>query len=592
MHRIIVIILIGIVFLQSCAEQRPLTGGPKDTMPPMIDPMKYSTPNYQTNFNDDEVVLTFNEWVLLKNAYSQVLISPPMKERPLIEVRHKSVVVKFKEELRENTTYSIQFGDAVVDYTEGNPAKNLRFVFSTGDYIDSLKFNGEIVDAETGKAKADVWVMLYDNLADSVPQTERPFYVAKTNKQGQFQFENIRKDSFKVFALDDQNANYIFDQPTEAIAYHPEPIWLSDSTQKGTLRLRMFKETEPLRLSKTKLEARGYAVLDFNQELVGDLKVELLTKGTEDYRYIQEKQQVKLYWKADTGSNALEWALALENDSYKDTAVVQQVVDLEYPKIAFASKAQADRNKKGTKPSKKKEPEKLKIQADKSLKFSFQHPISAFDTSKIQFWADSILISDFEVNIDSTDARILNFQFSKTAKEKNRLILLPEAVTDYWGEQNQDSLKQGLELLTEDDLGNIQAKISNADSSKHYVLQLLNKEEEVLDEVRFSGQDSLERSYEGLEAKQYVLQLILDEDANGRWSNGDYSKAQQPEFVIRSKAINLRAGWDNEVEIDVATDLQKDKKPVLGSSDPNTPKRGGGGQQPEGPVNDKQRGGR
>lgn len=592
MNRFIGIILIGIVLLQSCAEQRPLTGGPTDKTPPMIDPMKYSTPNYQTNFDDDEVVLTFNEWVVLKNAYNQVLISPPIEEKPKIEVKHKSVVLKFKEELRANTTYSIQFGDAVVDYTEGNAAKNLRFVFSTGDYIDSLKFNGEIVDAETGKAKADVWVMLYDNLEDSVPKTERPFYVAKTDKQGKFQFENIRKDSFKVFALDDQNANYIYDQPTEAIAYHPNPIWLSDSTQHGKLRLRMFTEAEPLRISKSKLEARGFASVTFNQKVYGELKLSSLNPKVKEFRSFQEEDRLLLWWRGDTSSQALEYLLELPAGSILDTAKISQFAEAEYPKIALAQKTEASRNGK----TNKKGPEKpkataLKVQKNKALKLPFQQPVEKWDTAKIQLWADSSRVYNFKIQKDSIDPRNLFIRFPKLGEKTNELLFLPEALTDYWGESQKDTIKQTLEVLTEDDLGNIMAKVIGADSSKNYVLQLLDKDEQVLDELSFFGQDSLEKSYEQLEAQQYFLQVILDEDVNGRWSNGDYGKGQQPEFTVRSKAIKLRAGWDNEMEINVAPEAIENKKPVLGTEGRNKPNRGGG-ESPDGPVNDKQRGGR
>lgn len=577
--------------MQSCAEQRPLTGGPTDKTPPMIDPMKYSTPNYQTNFDDDELVLTFNEWVVLKNAYSQVLISPPMEEKPKIEVKHKSVVLKFKEELRANTTYSIQFGDAVVDYTEGNAAKNLRFVFSTGDYIDSLKFNGEIVDAETGKPKADVWVMLYDNLEDSVPKTERPFYVAKTDKQGKFQLENIRKDSFKVFALDDQNANYIYDQPNEAIAYQLEPIWLTDSTQQGKLRLRMFTEAEPLRLSKSKLEARGFAVVEFNQEVYGELKLASLNRQGDQFRTFQEEDRLLIWWQGDTSSQALKWELELPAGSFRDTAKVSQFAEAEYLKIALAKKASADRNAKNSKAPKKTKAVALKLQKDKALKLSFQQPIEQWDTAKIQLWADSSRVYNINIQKDSIDPRNLFIRFPKLGEKTNELFFLPEALTDYWGESHKDTIKQALEVLTEDDLGNIMAKVVGADSSKSYVLQLLDQDEQVLDELLFAGQDSLEKSYKQLEAKQYFLQVILDEDGNGRWSNGDYSKGQQPEFTLRSKAIKLRAGWDNEMEINVAPEAIENKKAPLGAGGRNKPNKGGE-ESPEGPVNDKQRGGR
>ncbi len=531
------------MLLQSCAEQQPLTGGPKDSTAPVVDPSKYSTPNYQTNFDDDEVILTFNEWIVLQNAYSQVLISPPMTERPKIEVKHKSVVVNFKEELRANTTYTIQFGDAVADYTEGNVAKNLRFVFSTGDFIDSLKLAGEIIDAETGTPKAEVWVMLYDNLADSVPKTERPFYVAKTDKNGQFKFENIRKDSFKVFALDDQNSNYLFDQPSEAIAFHPEPIWLSDSTSSGRLRMRMFKELEALRISKTDPSSKGYARVQFNQNLYDTVQLKPLLPAQLDYQYFQDQDQLYLWFKNPVS----KVEMLLETPNFSDTLKLEWSEELEYAPLQLAE-AEAT-------PSPRQKKEELQVVLPgQPIELLFPQAIMEWDTSKITFQADSTTFKITNIEIDSLNPRKLQLSPTQWGKERNLLLLKPQAVQDLWGQSNQDSVILNYKVLTEDDLGNILAKVINADSSKSYILQLLDKEENVLEELSFSGVDSLNRTYKGLQAKAYFLQVIVDDDGNGRWSNGDYARQQQAEFVIRSQQLSLRAGWDNELVINLDTE--------------------------------------
>ncbi len=156
---------------------------------------------FQHAFSQRRIELVFDEWVTLSDVGTQVVVSPTLLKRPEVKLKGKKVVVELPEEdtLRPNTTYTINFGTAVKDLHEGNPAENLRFVFSTGDYLDSLTVNGSVVDAFTGDPVEKVSVMLYENLGDSVPRKERPYYFARTNKTGQFSIQNVRPGRFKAW---------------------------------------------------------------------------------------------------------------------------------------------------------------------------------------------------------------------------------------------------------------------------------------------------------------------------------------------------------------------------------------------------------
>ncbi len=206
-------------FLTNCANPIPPTGGPKDERPPQLDTLN-STRNMQTRFEKKDIVLAFDEWVELKDAFNQVIVSPPLEFRPTIERKKKTIQFKFdeRETLRDSATYVINFGEAIKDLTEGNVAP-IVFVFSTGDYIDSLSVEGTIVDAYTGEPVKDVLFMLYENLADSVFKTERPFYFARTDETGKFIVNNIKAGTFKATALVDKNLNYRFDNEAEQIAF-------------------------------------------------------------------------------------------------------------------------------------------------------------------------------------------------------------------------------------------------------------------------------------------------------------------------------------------------------------------------------------
>ena len=204
-------VLAAVVF--SCAREMMPTGGKKDVKPPQI--VQSVPPNGSANFTGNKFELKFNEFVVLDKINEQLLISPPVKENPDFRLKGKSLIVKFKNELKPNTTYSVYFGDAIVDLTEGNPIHSFTYLFSTGDHVDSLSMAGKVINAFDLKPADGVMVMLYRNdndtiPFDSLPMRVPPYYLSKTDKQGNFQFSGLAGDNYLVFALKDLNNNYIF----------------------------------------------------------------------------------------------------------------------------------------------------------------------------------------------------------------------------------------------------------------------------------------------------------------------------------------------------------------------------------------------
>ncbi len=210
--------LLAIVLLfYACANVVSPTGGPRDEDPPVV--VRSEPPNYSANFYGGEVRIFFDEFVELRNVRQQLMISPPLEKVPDFRVRGRSLVFDTGTDLRENTTYSIFLGDAIRDITEGNAIPNFSFVFSTGDYVDSLSVRGKVLDAFTLEPVKDVFVMMYDRIIDSIPYLERPVYLAKTGEEGQFRIGNMREGDYLMFALVDNNANYLYDLPEEKIAF-------------------------------------------------------------------------------------------------------------------------------------------------------------------------------------------------------------------------------------------------------------------------------------------------------------------------------------------------------------------------------------
>ena len=211
-----------IFILSRCAHPLSPPGGPKDTQPPQV--LETKPENGSANFSGNKFTIEFDEFISLENISEEGLISPPVNEKPDFKLKGKSLQVKFNEPLKPNTTYSVYFGDAIVDITEKNPVSNYTYIFSTGDYVDSLSMQGEVIDAFNLEPVEDAFVMLYkdnnDTLSlDSLPLAVRPFYLSKTDANGKFIFNGLADEKYLLFALSDLNRNYIFDQPGEAIAF-------------------------------------------------------------------------------------------------------------------------------------------------------------------------------------------------------------------------------------------------------------------------------------------------------------------------------------------------------------------------------------
>ena len=374
MNRVLVFIIY--LFLFACANVGSPSGGPRDETPPKLDTLG-STENFQTNFEKQRIQLTFDEFVDLKDVFNQVVVSPPLAKRPSVTKKKRTIRFDFDKDevLREDATYTINFGEAVRDFTEGNPAENLRFVFSTGDFIDSLEVRGKISDALTGEPSAEVLLMLYDNLSDTVVRKERPFYFAKTGEDGQYQIGNIKSDTFKVFALFDSNLNYRYDQESELIGFPDENIILSGDSNLIIPSIRLFQEDSPLKIIGKKL-SNGLVKLTYNQR-----------PENIDFEYDAALENVSYEYDADTISfwydwkEASEWKLFINKDTlFYDTIEVKSGNKDAYLKNGKFRPILSRKNQIN------------KFNPKNGVKLNFNHPIAFVDTSKIYFYEDSTFV--------------------------------------------------------------------------------------------------------------------------------------------------------------------------------------------------------
>ncbi|MEO8961203.1 MAG: Ig-like domain-containing domain [Ginsengibacter sp.] len=227
---IIVIAVAGLCYFLSttgsgCAQVGMPTGGPRDSIPPVL--VNSVPPNKTINFKENKITFTFDEYVHLQDLQKYLLVAPVPKIIPNINSKLRTVTIKIRDTLQPNTTYSFQLGNAVQDINENNPIHNFTYVFSTGAYIDSLTFNGNVVLAETGKVDSTLLVFLYKNLDDSAVYKEKPRYVARLDSSGKYQFQNLAEGTYHLYALKDESGQKIYNNPSQIFAFADSAVQIS-----------------------------------------------------------------------------------------------------------------------------------------------------------------------------------------------------------------------------------------------------------------------------------------------------------------------------------------------------------------------------
>jgi len=219
--------------LTGCAQIGSPSGGPKDSIPPVL--VSALPAEMKTNFTGNKITLTFNEYIDVQDIQNNVLVSPYPKVTPNISFKLKTITVKLKDTLKPNTTYAINFGNSIRDLNEANPFRNYTYVFSTGNTIDSFKLTGKVLLAESGKTDSTIMAMLYRDAPDSAVEKRKPDYIAKLNKEGAFTFTNLSAGSYKVYALKDGDGGKTYNSVIETFAFADTSIQVNDTTKPVTL---------------------------------------------------------------------------------------------------------------------------------------------------------------------------------------------------------------------------------------------------------------------------------------------------------------------------------------------------------------------
>jgi hypothetical protein len=453
------------------------------------------------------------------------------------QLKGKKVIVNLEnEELRENATYVINFGKGVQDYRERNPAENLRFVFSTGDFIDSLEISGKITDIETEKGAADVLVMLYDNLSDTVVKTERPFYFARTDKQGNFKIPFLKSDTFKVLALIDENLNYLYDTEGESIGFLNQNIIVTDSF-KNQLDILLFKPLPTLRRISNVTKEFGHLRFVYNQELFDTLQIKAEPSFVSDY--IEQDKDTLHFWYTDTTSQRT--FIITDGKEYNDT------VDITIPNANdFYKKNKVTRL---AIPDKKTALKTIKHNPNLPIDLTFRFPFYGIDTSKIIITEDSTknrILPQFS----RSDASKKNLSINYRWKEKMtyQITMLPNAITDIF-ELKNDTIVLNYQTDEAANFGTVTVLVEGFSTDTSYIIELIDKQKKAVQSFPLVGKSKAKQVYKFMPTGSYSIRVIEDLNGNGRWDTGEYPN-RQPEKILLGKAETLKPNWDMELKFE------------------------------------------
>ncbi|WP_281847770.1 Ig-like domain-containing protein [Olleya namhaensis] len=510
----------------NCANRGNITGGEKDVTPPKI---RYSEPaNFSTNFNSKEIKIYFDEYIKTKDLTKQLVISPPMNTKPdITPLGSPSEYIKIKilDTLAPNTTYAINFGNSIVDNNEENPYPYYRYVFSTGDYIDSLSVKGSVMDAIKRTTDPFISIHLYEadsTYTDSIVYKENPKYITNTlDSTTNFKLENLKEGAYKLIALKDNNSNNKFDQKSDEIGFYEEFITVSADTS-AFYELKIFKEEIDYKAESARLVSGEKIAFGFEGEDYKDMTIDLLSDAPKDYSYSYFKDE-----KTDT-----------LNYFYKPKLEVDSLV------FKVTNRTKIDTFTVRIKDNKR---DSLLVKASPSsnidffetLKLSANIPISKFDKSKITILdKDSTKVS-FTTKLDTLQNTI-EVDFDKTEDNLYKIQLLPSTITDFYNLPN-DTLNFNLRTVKESGLGNARVILKNA--TYPLIVQFLNKTGEVKYEQYATTPKPLDFFF--LKPGEYYVRVIYDTNKNGKYDSGNFLKKQQAERVSYAKKVEeIRSGWE------------------------------------------------
>ncbi|WP_333660292.1 Ig-like domain-containing protein [Chishuiella changwenlii] len=522
-----------ILLIVSCARQGTPTGGPKDETPPVFITADPDTLATNVDVNLKEAIINFDEYILLKEYSKNVVVSPSFQIPPIVTpqaLAKKFVSIKFQEPLLPNTTYSFNFGDAIQDFNENNKLSNFQYVFSTGAFIDSLKVTGRVNSSYDFKLPEKILVGLYkmdEEYKDSVVLKEKPYYITRVDKEGNYQLNYLASGKYKLIAFEDKVENVKFDYGKERLAFHNDPIELKENQK---VNLNLFNQKADYRKPEASTKQEGLIAF----QLTGARENATITPISKEFKtaYIQRfsrKDSVNFWFNPKVDTIVGRSAKINFKVQYKDKV---DTISALYSKSNTEHKLEF------------KPLNDQKLAPNKNFRLQANVPIKTINTSKIFMFKDTIEVP-FKATIDSLNPQIINFAFDKNLDESFEANIYPNAFVDVLGEKN-DTLAYPIKMGVRGDFGHLKLTLQNA-PTKPFILQFLKHDKDftVIDEI-YSPANKSYFEFGFIEPGEYLFRLLVDENENGEWDSGDFLTGKQPEAIyLYPEIIKTRAMWDS-----------------------------------------------
>ena len=621
-HKLPALLMLMIV-VYSCASMGNPDGGPYDEEPPKF---VRSTPKpFAINSKEKKVTIEFDEFIKLEKAAEKVVVSPPQLEQPEIKASGRKVVVGLVDSLRPNTTYTIDFADAIVDNNEGNPLGNYAFTFSTGTTIDTMEVSGTVLSASDLEPVKNIQVGLHSDLSDSAFM-KKPFdRVSRTDSRGHFSIRGIAPGKYRIYALMDGNQNYLFDSKTEMIAFsdsiiipamedamRQDTIW-KDSLTIDTIKsvgytrflpddiiLRAFKEENDRQyLTRSERDKENHFVLTFSARADTLPTLKGLNFDERDAFIIEktDRNDSICYWIKDSLIYQMD-TLEIQMD-YLATDTLDRLVPqtdtlflankltrAEREKLeAKAAEEKEKERKKKEKKGEKIEPEPTKFltlnvdapsafDLDRNVYLSFDEPVASIDTAAIhmEIKKDSLWEEiPFLFVSDSVLPRKYEILAEWEPEKEYQLSIDSMAFKGVYG-LHTNKVKQTMKVKKLNEYGTILLNITGADSTA--VVELLDGSGKVLRQQRITPQNTAAFYYLNPGTKFYI-RLFNDRNGNGVWDTGKYSEHLQPEEVYYfPKVWEMKANFDFEENWNInAVPVEKQKLDEIKKQKPEETKK-------------------
>ena len=520
-------LLLTVSALVQCARRGAPSGGDKDITPPKL--VKAEPKNMSINFDSKKIRLYFDEYVKLKDIEKQLIVSPPLKYTPLISPQgsaNRYVEVIIKDTLKANTTYTLNFGQSIIDNNEGNPLSYFTYVFSTGDYIDSLTVSGVVKDAFNKNADTFISIMLYEIdsvYTDSTIYRQPPNYITNTlDSTPIFHLKNLKEGKYAMFGVKDEAKNNIFDQKVDKIAFIKDTINLPTDS---VYLLTMFKELPDYSISVPNFAAKNKIIFGY-QGNAKDISIRALSNipDTVKTKITKEREKDTLnFWFTPFAADSLVFTVANEKESLIDTFTVKT------KKVGLDTLV--------VQPS-----QRGNLEFGTPFYIGANTPISRIDSSKISLSRKDSTQVKFMTALDTVGNKI-DFDFEVEPNENYDLELLPGAVVDFFETEN-DTISIKLSTKSYADFGNLRLTLDGA-VNYPLIVQLTDEKGATVKEL-FANEEKV-FEFTNIKPAKYLIRVIFDSNGNQKWDTGNYLQRIQPEKVTYyPNVLEVRANWELE----------------------------------------------